>query len=329
MSTDGLLLSVCVMTYNRVETLEDSLHSLLPDIEADPRAEIVICDNASSDGTREYCARFVAEHPCVRYHRNTENGGFDGNVVTCIAQAHGQFLTFFSDDDVALPGTFTRVLQELQETTPTVLYLNHYAFKGTDPRDGDLCKMPVRDEIFTDGRMFFQFAGLGFLSALTVNTAAARKYVTAAKMGPGQAHLDVVSRVCFFEPGPFLFLGSVAVPARVSVAWDDGWLRAGALEETRFYQGLADDGLLDSSIVHRRVRLTIIRNLFGLVVANKCLGDNQALKALRGNLVQVYGRYWQFWVLVAPALVIPRAVLRPPYLLARFCLRPFRQLRFR
>ena len=66
MSTDGLLLSVCVMTYNRVETLEDSLHSLLPDIEADPRAEIVICDNASSDGTREYCARFVAEHPCVR-----------------------------------------------------------------------------------------------------------------------------------------------------------------------------------------------------------------------------------------------------------------------
>ena len=92
---------------------------------------------------------------------------------------------------------------------------------------------------------------------------------------------------------------------------------------------MADDGLLDSAIVHRRVRLTIIRNLFGLVMANKCFGDNQALKALRGNLVQVYGRYWQFWVLVAPALVIPRAVLRPAYLLARFCLRPFRQFRFR
>lgn len=323
------LLSISIMTYNRFGTLQETVDSILPTIANDARVELVVCDNASTDGTAEYCSNLVAEYPNVRYYRSPENGGFDGNVVASISQARGRFLSFFSDDDVALPGMFPRILKELERTDPTILYLNHYPFKGADPRDGDSWKLPMWDECFDDGRLFFLFAGLGFLSSLTVKTDVARKYIGAVKMGPGEAHLDVVSRVALLEPGPFLYLGSVAVPARVTTEFRSDWLRGCALEETRFYQGLAVDGLLDPVIVSRRVRRSITRGLLGLVLATKCLGDNRELKTLHRSLVQTYGRYWEFWVCIAPILVFPRAMLRPPYFVARSCLRRFKVLRFR
>lgn len=310
--TGGLLLSICVMTFNRIATLKEAVDSILADVGHDARAEIVICDNASTDGTAEYCAGLVAAHANVRHYRSPQNGGFDGNVVNCINQAHGRFVSFFSDDDVALPGTFPRILQELERTDPAVLYLNHYSFKGSDPRKGDPWKLPARDERFDVGLQFFLFAGLGFLSALTVRTDIARKYVDTVKRGSGQAHLDVASRAALLESGPFFYLGSVAVPARVSAVWRPDWLRGCAIEATRFYQGLAFDGLLEPAIVRRRVGSSISRGLLGLVLASKCIGDGRELKTLHRRLVQTYGSYWQFWMFIAPVLVLPRALLRPP-----------------
>lgn len=321
----GVLVSICVMTYNRLGTLKDTVDSLLPDVLKDPRTELVICDNASDDGTEDYCVSLAAAHPRVRYHRSPENRGFDGNVVACITHATGRFLWFFSDDDLAPHGVVARVVESLEREDPTVLYVNHFPFDRVAGRR-DPMKQPALDQRFDDGRQYFLFAGLGFLSALTVRTDLARKYVGAAKMGPGQAHLDVVSRICLLETGPFLYEGSIAVAAGVSVAWRADWLRGCAIEETKFYQGLANDGLLDAATVAARARASISTTLLGLVLAFKCLGDDRELRRLQPELISVYGRYWQFWGLVYPALVIPRALLQPPYLAVRSFRRRRRQI---
>lgn len=329
MTTNDLLLSVCVMTYNRIVTLKQAVHSILQDIGGDGRAELVICDNASDDGTMEYCTDLVADYQCVRYVRNRDNLGFDGNVVTCLKQAHGRFVSLFSDDDIALPGTFMRILTELEQVNPTVLYLNHYTFQSDDLRRRDRSKLPSHDKLYDDGREFFLFVGLGFLSALTVKTSVARRYLVAARMGHHEAHLDVVSRMCLLENGPFLYVGSVAVAARAPMTWRPEWLRGCAIEVAKFYHGLADEALLDVPMVTKRVRSSISNDLLRLVLADKCLGDDRERRAVRRELISVYGRYWEFWALVAPVLVIPRMLLRPPYLLTRFVLRRFRQLRVR
>ena len=68
---------VCIglPVYNGEATLEEALESLLAQTYAN--FEVIICDNASTDATREICERFVARDPRLRYERNSSNIGAD------------------------------------------------------------------------------------------------------------------------------------------------------------------------------------------------------------------------------------------------------------
>lgn len=322
------LLSICILTYNRVATLEETLASILPQVENDRRLEVVVCDNASTDGTQAFALAYARLHPSVRYHRNPNNKGFDGNVVTCVEQAQGEYVGFFSDDDIALPGTFERILHEIESRRPAIVYLNHYPFRDNNARRGLRWKMPKEDLMFDSGKAFFLFAGLGFISALTVKTEYARGYLGDAKFGPGQAHLDIASRICLFHSGPFVFVGTKAIAARIpaTARWD--WLVGCGIAESEFYHGLETDGVLDAPTVRHRVSGSIRHNILGLVVFKKCLGDHRELATQKDLLVSVYGRYTSFWLLVYPILLAPRPLLRPPYLILRALLHTYRKLRY-
>jgi glycosyltransferase involved in cell wall biosynthesis len=311
------LLSICIPTYNRVGTLQQTLSSILPQVATNEAVEIVIADNASTDGTEELVSEVSREHPFLRYHRNAQNLGFDGNIATCLKLAEGEYISFFSDDDIALPGTFARVLAELSTHRPAILYLNHYAFRGENPTKGLRPRMVERDILFQDGKEFLLFTGLGFVSSLTVRAESARLYVGAIRPGRGQAHLDIAARVALLEKGPFLFLGTQCVAARAPAQLAYDGVTYAALNEARFYHELQAEGLLDRVAASRRVRGTIPRNLLRAVVLKRCLGDHRDLARQRGKLIQAYGRYPEFFLIVYPVLVIPRALLVPLYLLAR------------
>lgn len=83
------------MTYNREGTLRGALDSLLPQVDALEEVELLVCDNASTDGTEGLVAGYLEKHPKMRYHRNPENVRFDGNVMACINNARGEYLMFF------------------------------------------------------------------------------------------------------------------------------------------------------------------------------------------------------------------------------------------
>ena len=57
------LLSICIPTYNRRDFLETCLRSVVEELERHPDTsiEVVVSDNASTDGTRELCAAFAAQ----------------------------------------------------------------------------------------------------------------------------------------------------------------------------------------------------------------------------------------------------------------------------
>lgn len=317
----GKLLSICIPTYNRAVLLAQALDSVLPQVCDNPQVEVLVSDNASTDTTEAVVRDYQGRHPRLRYHRHTQNEGFDGNIAACIEQAHGEHVSFFSDDDLAPPGVFAAILNALIRHQPAILYINHYPFYGGDCRQRAGLKHPDCDQVFTDGKSFLLFAGLGFISALTIQREYAREFLPNIKRGLGQAHLDIAARIALLKPGPFVFLGAQAVAARVPAqpAYDS--VTSAALNEALFYHGLEADRLLDSASVRRRVGGSIPHNLFRAVLAKKCSAHHAQLAGQKAILVETYKRYPQFYLWVYPILLLPRPLLIGPYRLGRTLVR--------
>ncbi len=103
------LLSIAVPTFNRRSFLNLFLNS----VEAastgsnwtDNDLEVVVGDNASSDGTSEMLAARAAKCPFRLVHfRNETNLGAVENVLRCVEQTTGRLVMVFGDDDEILPG---------------------------------------------------------------------------------------------------------------------------------------------------------------------------------------------------------------------------------
>lgn len=55
------LLSLCIPTYNRGEILRETLDTIVLSPDFDDRVEVVICDNCSTDNTREISQEYGGE----------------------------------------------------------------------------------------------------------------------------------------------------------------------------------------------------------------------------------------------------------------------------
>lgn len=93
-------LTVCIPTYNRVGYLKKCLKSVLSQVSEE--VEIIVQDNASSDGTEAFMKTVTDPH--VRYYRNSENVGLVNNVIQIILNAKGEYVYMLTDDDYLLIG---------------------------------------------------------------------------------------------------------------------------------------------------------------------------------------------------------------------------------
>ncbi len=59
--------------------------------------EVVVCDDSPGDAIERQARG--AEDPRVRYVRNPERRGFEGNFTECLRQAQGELVKFLNDDD--------------------------------------------------------------------------------------------------------------------------------------------------------------------------------------------------------------------------------------
>jgi glycosyltransferase involved in cell wall biosynthesis len=296
------------MTYNRVGTLRETLDSVLPQVADAPEIEVLVSDNASTDNTAEVVREYCARHPRLRYSRNAENVGFDGNVVACIDNAAGEYLLFCSDDDIAPPGLLAALLDDLHEARPIAVYINHTPFFHDNPAEIAAPTQPVVKRLFTNPTEFFLYCGLGFISALVLKTAEARKHTSKAAHGRGTAHVDIASRTVLTGGGPFLFDGTLTVLARH--AYDSGYdpLRFGAMNTTAVHLDLLREGLLTEKDVAWHNRKTIRLFLQRLIVNNRLKGARHLVSTR--ELRALYGRDPLFYLYAYPLLLIPPPLLR-------------------
>ena len=96
MSNNTILLSLCIPTYNRVETLTVMLERVVHDPDFDEEVEIVISDNCSTDDTEAQMRRMASEYPNIKYYRNSENVQ-DRNFYLALSRGKGRYLKLLND----------------------------------------------------------------------------------------------------------------------------------------------------------------------------------------------------------------------------------------
>jgi len=98
-------LSVIVVTWNAKHYVEQCLASLQQLSETPP--EIIVVDNASSDGTPE----LIREHfPQVHLIRSDENCGFARGNNIGIQHSHGDYIALVNSDVIVPAGCFDKIL---------------------------------------------------------------------------------------------------------------------------------------------------------------------------------------------------------------------------
>jgi len=111
------LLTIAIPTYNRADCLRVLIDRLSEEFAQVPnwasRVELVVVNNASTDGTHDYLEELKSRLNCRIFH-NAENLGMDGNFIRCFEVATGRWLWLCSDDDLPMLGTIPMILDAVQ-----------------------------------------------------------------------------------------------------------------------------------------------------------------------------------------------------------------------
>ena len=105
------LVSIGIPVYNGERYLRDALDSLLT--QEYENIEIIISDNASTDGTAEICREYLSRDKRISYFPNDRKVGQMANFRLALDKARGGYFMWAAVDDRWLPGFVSALAAEL------------------------------------------------------------------------------------------------------------------------------------------------------------------------------------------------------------------------
>ena len=112
-------LSVGLPVYNSESYLAQSIESLLGQTYED--FELIISDNASTDGTADICKRYAEQDSRIRYVRQPRNIGLAPNHNFVFAESRGELFKWAASDDLYGRELLQRCVEALDEHPDVVL----------------------------------------------------------------------------------------------------------------------------------------------------------------------------------------------------------------
>jgi len=112
-------LSIGLAVYNGENYLAESLDALLGQSYED--FELIISDNASTDGTAGICRRYAERDSRIRFIRQPQNIGLAPNHNFVARQARGELFKWASHDDLYARDLLQRCVEALDENPHVVL----------------------------------------------------------------------------------------------------------------------------------------------------------------------------------------------------------------
>lgn len=95
------VLSICIPTFNRKDILQINLERLISFFEKNEikNVNIMISDNASTDGTLDLLQYCCSKYEYISFSRNETNIGFDRNYEKAASMSTGKYTLILGDDD--------------------------------------------------------------------------------------------------------------------------------------------------------------------------------------------------------------------------------------
>ena len=131
--------SAGIPVFNGEQFLKGTIEALLNQSFRD--IEVIISDNASTDGTEAICRAFAERDSRVRYHRNSTNVGPFTNYWRVFELSRGPYFKWNSANDLCSPDMVERCLKTLQDHPDAVL-----AYMKTRLVDDDLTALEEYDD---------------------------------------------------------------------------------------------------------------------------------------------------------------------------------------
>lgn len=107
------VVSIVIVNYNGDDYLTTCLHSVLKT--TSPRFEIILVDNASSDGSMDSAERMFGNDPRITFLKNEVNLGFSSGNNVGFAKSKGEYVVFLNNDVIVQPDWLIELVRPLQE----------------------------------------------------------------------------------------------------------------------------------------------------------------------------------------------------------------------
>lgn len=108
------LISIVIVTFNNLLFTRMCLESLLANTDH-AHYEVLVVDNHSTDGTRDYLRQLATKVPHLRLLFNEANVGFAAANNRALKQASGEILILLNNDTIVSKGWVTGLVRHLQD----------------------------------------------------------------------------------------------------------------------------------------------------------------------------------------------------------------------
>ncbi|HUG26227.1 glycosyltransferase family 2 protein [Piscinibacter sp.] len=160
-SLERPVVSVGMPAYNAAQTIRGSIDCLLS--QTLRNLELIISDNASTDGTWDIIDEYARKDPRIIAIRQRDNIGANGNYSAVFSKARGRYFKWASSNDWCAPQFLERCAAHLDEHPETVLVSPRTRlFEGALDRFTDY----ERDVSFEQADPVDRFVAVGTLLAL-------------------------------------------------------------------------------------------------------------------------------------------------------------------
>ena len=112
-------LSIGMPVYNGEQFIQEALTSILTQTFED--FELIISDNASTDGTEEICRASMQQDSRIRYYRNQQNLGAAWNYNRVLQLSTAKYFKWAAHDDVLAPELLEKCVSVLDQHPETIL----------------------------------------------------------------------------------------------------------------------------------------------------------------------------------------------------------------
>jgi glycosyltransferase involved in cell wall biosynthesis len=166
-----IVLSICIPTYNRCNSLDDLLASI-DSIKTMIGYEIEICvsNNNSTDNTRHILEKWSSIYKIAVNH-NATNIGFSGNMKKLLEIATGKWICYIGDDDLLISQNVIKVLSILSNVRtdawvliPTLNRNNPQSSWLAELRPGKYSWLQMQINVISKGVSSFGFIGCHIIS---------------------------------------------------------------------------------------------------------------------------------------------------------------------